>query len=131
MPARTLIPTALSKTESYTLSTVAKMARVNIDFIIECERESIVCPIVMEGQKRFDYDALQRLVRARHLHQNLGMELTAIDCIFRMRKQILSLQQELYETQKRTAEREQELHAEINRLQRQLSLVAVTASGKT
>lgn len=116
MPNPTMTINAISKTTSYTLSAAADIARVSVDFVVECEQQNIIRPIILEGKKHLDADAVRRLVRARHLHQDLGLELTAIDCILRMRRQIISLQKELHEMEKRMTEREQMLLEEIDRL---------------
>lgn len=108
------------QTVSYTLSVAAQIARVSVDFVIECEQEKIIRPIVSAGQKRFNTDALRRIVRARHLHQDLGLELTAIECILRMRRQIIALQKELEDMKMSTTEREHKLLEEINCLRRKL-----------
>jgi hypothetical protein len=61
------------------------------------------------------------LIRIRHLHRDLGLDLTAIDCILRMRRKIGNLQKQMIDMEQRMIEREQELTAEIQRLQKQLA----------
>ncbi len=110
------------KATSYTLTAAAELARVNVEFIIECEQKDIIRPVVLEGRKLLDADTVKKLIRIRHLHHDLGLELSAIDCILHMRRQIILLKRELLEMEQRMTEREKELLEEINRLQNQDAL---------
>lgn len=116
MPGKTITIGALPKTSVYAISTAAELARVSVDFIIECESQEIIEPFIIKGQKHLDINAVRQLIRVRHLHQDLGLELTAIDCILRMREKILFLQQKIHQMEKQLAERERTLIDEINRL---------------
>jgi DNA-binding transcriptional MerR regulator len=105
----------------YSLNEIAKFARVTADFIQECERENLIQVTVMHGAIGYGHDTVRRLIRIRHLHRDLGLDLTAIDCILRMRRKIGKLQKQMNDMERRMIEREQELTAEIQRLRKQLS----------
>ena len=77
---------------------------------------------MMHGTIGYGHDTVRRLIRIRHLHRDLGLDLTAIDCILRMRRKIGDLKKQMNDMQRRMLAREQELTAEIQRLRRQLAL---------
>ena len=106
----------------YSLNEVAKFARVTTEFIKECERENLIQVTVLHGNMGYGHDTVRRLVRIRHLHRDLGLDLTAIDCILRMRRKIGNMQKQMHDMERRMLEREQELTAEIQRLRKQLAL---------
>jgi DNA-binding transcriptional MerR regulator len=105
----------------YTLNEIAKFARVTTDFIQECERENLVQVTMMHGTTGYSHDTVRRVIRIRHLHRDLGLDLTAIDCILRMRRKIGHLQKQMDEMERRMLAREKELTAEIQRLRKQLA----------
>ena len=106
----------------YSLPETAKLARVTTEFIHECEREHLVHATISHGAKGYGHEAIRRLIRIRHLHQDLGLDLMAVDCILRMRKQIATLQQQLNEMEQRMLQREQELLQEIQNLQKRIAI---------
>jgi DNA-binding transcriptional MerR regulator len=105
----------------YSRSEIAKYARVTTEFIQECERENLIQVTVMHGTVGYGHDTVRRLIRIRHLNRDLGLDLTAIDCILRMRRKIGNLQRQMQEMEQRMLEREQELTAEISCLRKQLA----------
>jgi DNA-binding transcriptional MerR regulator len=106
----------------YSLTETANLARVTTEFIHKCERENLVHATVVEGNKGYGPEAIRRLIRIRHLHQDLGLDLMAVECILRMRKQIATLQQQLDEMEQRMRWREQELLQEIQNLQKHIAI---------
>lgn len=106
----------------YSLAEITKFARVTTEFVQECERENLIQVTVVQGALGYSQDTVRRLIRIRHLHRDLGLDLTAIDCILRMRRQIGHLQQQMQELEMRMAARERELTAEIQHLRKQLAL---------
>jgi DNA-binding transcriptional MerR regulator len=106
----------------YSLTETAKLARVTTEFICECERENLVYATMAQNKKGYGQEAIRRLIRIRHLHQDLGLDLMAVDCILRMRKQIVALQQQLNETEQRMRQREQELLQEIQNLKKRIAI---------
>ena len=105
----------------YSLNEVAKFARVTTEFIKECERENLIQVTVMHGTISYGHDTIRRLIRIRHLHRDLGLNLMAIDCILRMRRKIGNLQRQMHDMELGMLEREQELTGEIHRLRKQLA----------
>jgi DNA-binding transcriptional MerR regulator len=105
----------------YSLNEIAKYARVTTEFIRECERENLIQVTVMHGNIGYGHDTVRRLIRIRHLHRDLGLDLTGIDCVLRMRRKIGNLKKQINDIERRMIEREKELTAEIQRLRKQLS----------
>ena len=105
----------------YSLNEIAKFARVTTEFIQECERENLIQVTMMHGTVGYGHDTVRRLVRIRHLHRDLGLDLMAIDCILRMRRRIGKLQKQMLDRERQMLEREQELMAEIQRLRKRLA----------
>jgi DNA-binding transcriptional MerR regulator len=106
----------------YSLNEIARYARVTTEFIQECERENLIQVSAVRGTFGYSHDTVRRLIRIRHLHRDLGLDLTAIDCILRMRRRIGHLQKQMHDMERKMVAREQELIAEIQRLRKQLSL---------
>ena len=104
----------------YSLAELAKYARVTAKFVQECERENLIQVTIVHGTIGYSHDTVRRLIRIRHLHRDLGFDLTAIDCILRMRRQIGHLKNQMHEMERRMAAKEQELTVEIQRLRNQL-----------
>ena len=105
----------------YFLNEIAEFARVTTEFIKKCERENLIQVKVMHGTIGYGPDTIRRLIRIRHLHRDLGLDLTAIDCILRLCRKISFLQRQMHDMEHRMLEREQELTAEILRLRKQLA----------
>jgi DNA-binding transcriptional MerR regulator len=106
----------------YSIDEIAKFARVTTGFIQKCERENLIQFTVLHGTVGYGHDTVRRLIRIRHLHRDLGLDLTAIDCILRMRRKIGNLQKQMNDMERRMIEREQELTTEIQRLRKQLAI---------
>jgi DNA-binding transcriptional MerR regulator len=106
----------------YSITETAKLARVTTEFIHKCEGENLVHATMAQGNKGYGHEAIRRLIRIRHLHQDLGLDLMAVDCILRMRKQIATLQKQLDEMEQRMYQREQELLQEIQSLQKRIAI---------
>ena len=105
----------------YSLNQIAKYARVTTEFVQECERENLIQLSTVSGTFGYSHDTVRRLIRIRHLHRDLGLDLTAIDCILRMRRRIGHLQKQMHVMERRMAAREQELIVEIQRLRKQVA----------
>ena len=64
---------------------------------------------------------MRKLIRIRHLTQDLGFDLNSVDCILRMRRQIVTLQEQLNDMERRMFQREKELLNEIQGLRKRLA----------
>jgi len=110
-----------SREKVYTVTTAARIVRVPVEFVDECERENLIQPAIVHGQKVYDDETVRRLIRIRHLTRDLGFDFNAVDCVLHMRRQILSLQKERKEMEERMFQREQELLNEIENLRKRIA----------
>lgn len=101
---------------------VARMARVSEEFILQCERENLVSSrIMLHGMKGFCSADVCKLKLIRHLHEDMGLDLEAVDFVLRYRQRIKSIKHQLDEMEQRMRQREQEQEAEILTLRRRLA----------
>ncbi|MBW1836591.1 MAG: hypothetical protein JRI99_06470 [Deltaproteobacteria bacterium] len=78
--------------------TIARLARVSEDFIHQCEREELVTSrIMLHGKKGLSFADVCKLKRIRHLHEDMGLDLEAVDFVLRYRNQIKTIQRRLNE----------------------------------
>ena len=106
----------------YPMHVAAQFARVSEAFIEACEREELIrSRIMIHGKKGYGHQEIHLLIRIRCLHEDLGLDLAAIDCILRMRQQLITLRQEMAAMEQRRRQRENVLRAEIQELRRRLA----------
>ena len=102
--------------------TVARLARVSEEFIQQCERHELVtCRIMLHGRKGLCLADVYKLKRIRHLHEDMGLDLEAVDFVLRYRKRIKTMQNQLEEMEQRMHQKEQEHLNEILALRRRLA----------
>jgi DNA-binding transcriptional MerR regulator len=107
----------------YPIDVAARCARVSEAFIDECEREELIRSHTMiHGRKGYRFQEIRLLIRIRTLHHDLGLDLPAIECILRMRQQIMTLRQQIAAVEHRSTQREAALRSEIHALRRRLAL---------
>jgi DNA-binding transcriptional MerR regulator len=106
----------------YTRRIAARLARISLDLVDQCEQEKLIHVQVMrgggQGLSRRD---VQRLVRIRRLQEDLGLELPAIEIVLRMRRRMIDLMRQLDEMESIMTRREEELMVEIRNLQRRFA----------
>ena len=99
--------------------TAARLARVAEEFIHRCEREELVTSrIVLHGKKSLCIADVCKLKRIRHLHEDIGLDLEAVDFVLRYRNQIQTMQRRLDEMEQRMRQKEHEHLTEILTLRR-------------
>ena len=102
--------------------TVARLARVSEEFIHRCERQELVaCRIMLHGRKGLCLADVYKLKRIRHLHEDMGLDLEAVDFVLRYRNQIQTMQRRLDEMEQRMRQKEQEHLNEILAFRRRLA----------
>ena len=100
----------------------ALLARVSEVFIRQCERQGLItCRVMLHGKKGLCVEDISRLKVIRHLNEDMGLDLDAVDFIMRYRGQIETLQRRLEELEKQLHRKEQEHLTEIQTLQRRLT----------
>ena len=104
----------------FELGTAAKLARVSEDFIYRCDREGLVTSrIMLHGKKGLCFSDVCKLKLVRHLHEDMGLDLEAVDLVLRYRNQIRTMQRWLAVMEQRLRQKDQEHHIEILALRRQ------------
>ena len=102
--------------------TAARLARVAEQFIHQCEREELVTSrIMLHGKKSLCIADVCKLKQIRHLHEDMGLDLEAVDFVLRYRNQIQTMQRRLDEMEQRMRQKEQEHLNEILALRRRLA----------
>ena len=102
--------------------TAARLARVAEEFIHQCEREElIISRIMLHGKKGLCCADVCKLKRIHHLHEDMGLDLEAVDFVLRYRNQIQTMQRRLDEMEQRMRQKEQEHLNEILALRRRLA----------
>lgn len=106
-------------------STAAALANVSMQFLRLCECEELIsCRKMIHGKKGLCFAEVQRLKIVRHLHEDLGFSLDAVDFILRYRKRTMDLKYQLEEQKKQMLNKERQYEAEIFRLRRQIRLLS-------
>jgi len=101
--------------------TAARLARVSEEFIHHCEREELVTSrIMLHGRKGLCFADVCKLKRIRHLHEDMGLDLEAVDFVLRYWNRIRTMQQRLDEMKQHMRQKEQEHLTEVLALRRRL-----------
>jgi hypothetical protein len=102
--------------------TVARMARVSEQFIFECEHEELVTThTTPDGRKALCREDVRKIRVIRHLHEDMGLDLEAVDFVLRYRERIKELRRRQVEMEERFRRREQEHLEELRALRRRLA----------
>lgn len=102
--------------------TVARLARVSEEFIQQCEGyELVTCRIMLHGRKGLCLADVYKLKRIRHLHEDMGLDLEAVDFVLRYQNRIQTIQRRLDEMEQLMRQKEQEHLNEILALRRRLA----------
>ncbi|MFT5701519.1 MAG: hypothetical protein ACI8ZB_004414 [Desulforhopalus sp.] len=102
-------------------NTAAFLANVSTQFIHQCEFEELItCRIMIHGKKGLCFADVQKLKLIRHLHEDMGLALDAVDFLLRYRSRIKMIQRQLDETKRYMRDKERKYEAEILALRRRL-----------
>jgi MerR family transcriptional regulator/heat shock protein HspR len=77
---------------------------------------------MVQGDEGYSAEDISQIARIRRLHEDLGLDLEAVEIVLHMRRQILELLRRVDEMERRLAKREDELLAEIQDLRRRLGV---------
>jgi DNA-binding transcriptional MerR regulator len=93
---------------------VARMARVSEEFILQCEHEDLVtAQTMLHGAKGLNPADVRKLKLIRHLHQDMGLSLDAIDFVLRYRERVKTMERQLNEMAQQLRQKEQDHQAEV------------------
>lgn len=102
--------------------TAARLARVSVAFIHECEKEELVkSRTMLHGIKGLCFADVCKLKRIRYLHEDMGLELEAVDFALQYRNRIKTMQLRLDEMEQSMRQKKQEHLYEILMLRQQLA----------
>jgi DNA-binding transcriptional MerR regulator len=106
----------------YTRPVAAQLAQVSIEFLRLCEEENLIQVQVMAGGGQgYSVAHIRHLARIRRLHEDLELDLPAVEVVINLRRRVLDLMAQMDEVERRAAQREQELIDEIRLLRRRLA----------
>lgn len=99
--------------------TAAQLASVSVSFVIQCEHAGLItCQIMLHGRRGVCCADIQKLKLIRHLHEDMGVPLDALDFLLLYRERIKAMQREI-EEMKQYIRMQERLHkAEILSLYR-------------
>jgi hypothetical protein len=93
---------------------VAHLARVSEAFILKCEQQDLITTrIMLHGRQGVCFADVCKLKMIRHLHEDMGLTLEAVDFVLRYRHQIKRLNRKLNKMKQRIRQKEQEHRTEI------------------
>lgn len=106
----------------FEFTTAAFLAGVSKEFIHQCEREELItCRFMILGKKGLCFADVQKLKLIRHLHEDMGLDLDAVDFLLRYRNRIKTMQRRLDEMKQYMRDKELKYEAEILTLRRRLA----------
>ena len=109
----------------YTRLVAAQLAQVSLDFLCLCEEEGLIQVQGMAGGGQgYSVAGIRHLVLIQRLHEDVGLDLPAVEVTLNLRRQVLDLMAQIEELERRMAQREQELLDEIGELRRRLAVEA-------
>ena len=102
----------------------ARLARVSVRFIHACEREELIaCRRMLHGRKGLCVADVCKLKRIRHLHEDMGLDLEAVDFVLRYQDRLKAIQSRLKELEHHSRQKEREYQSQIMALRQRLSEV--------
>lgn len=105
----------------------ARLANVSEKFIRQCEREALIeSRTMLHGHRGLCFADVRKLKIIRHLHEDMGLDLEAVDFVLRYRKRICAIQRRLDDMESRMHRQAQAHRVEIRLLRRQLAQVSNT-----
>lgn len=104
----------------YIRSFAARLAGVSEEFILQCEQEGLISSKQKTGDLiGLDKKSVQRLALIRRLHQELELDLDTIDLVLHMRRQIIDLQNQMEEFERKARQKERQLLDEMQQFRRE------------
>jgi hypothetical protein len=76
---------------------------------------------MLHGKQGLCFTDVSKLKLVRHLHEDMGLDLEAVDVVLRYRSRIRMMQRRLDEAEQRLRQKEREHHIEILALRRRLA----------
>jgi DNA-binding transcriptional MerR regulator len=83
---------------------VTEICRVDEDFVLRLERESLITPVVQDSQKLYSLEQVDRIRVARLLIEELGVNLEGTEVALNLREQMIAMQRQLGELFRRLSQ---------------------------
>lgn len=117
-------PTSGQRREAlFTRPIAAQLARITLDFLSRLEAEQLIQPrTIGQGEPGYSAEDITQIARIRRLHEDLGLDLGAVEIVLQMRRQITDLLKRMEDMEKRLVIRERELLQDIQDLRRRLGV---------
>ena len=110
------------KERIFTRSMAAQLASVTVDFLEACERAELVRAGRMQGgSPGYTTADVRNRARIRRLHEDLELDLAAVEVVLHMRRRIVGMLQEMEAIESDMLRRERDLQREIQNLRRRLA----------
>lgn len=107
----------------YTRTVAAQLANISIELLERCEVEQLVrVRVIRGGSPGYSARDVRQLARIGRLYQDLGLDLSAMEIVLNMRRQILDLQEQIERQEWEMARREEQLIGELIDLRRRLAI---------
>ncbi len=84
----------------FNLKVISKKVGLSADTILECLEEGLISPCKEEKELLFDQQTVKRLIKIKHLKEDLGVNLAGIDIILRLCERIEELNKRINALQK-------------------------------
>lgn len=100
----------------------ASLAGVSTQFIGRCEDEELIsCRTMVYDKKGLCFEDVQKLKLIRHMHEDMGLALDAVDFLLRYRNRIKMAERQMEEMKRHMRQKERLHQAEIRALRRRLA----------
>ncbi len=117
-----LIHRSIYKEPLFLRTVTAQLARVSMEFLVQCEQEGLIeYRVISGGGSGFSTSDIRRLARVRRLRDDLELDFPAVEVVLTLRQQLLDLMDHTETLEQQMIKRERQLLAEIQQLRSQLA----------
>jgi MerR family transcriptional regulator/heat shock protein HspR len=106
----------------YTRTMAVRLADISLEFLERCEAERLIeVRTEKVDEPSFSTKDIRQLLLIRRLHDVLGIDIQDLEVVLHLRSQLLDLQNQMQEMERRWVAREEELLNEMLELRRRLA----------
>jgi MerR family transcriptional regulator, heat shock protein HspR len=88
----------------FQITEVIKTCKVEKEFILQLERESVIRPIMQRRRKLYPADQVDRIRIANLLIQEMGVNFEGAEVVLHMREQMIAMQRQFNEVLRRISQ---------------------------
>jgi len=101
----------------YTRKRATQLANISVQFLEICETERLIeVHLRAADQPCYSINDIRQLSLIRRLHDDLELDLPALEVVLHLRRQLLDLQEQMDELERQANEREERLIRELIKL---------------